>query len=81
MKHFPQLNKNQVALLFSEAATGHVLDTNLNLVINGEQEVYLVFDSFEESMKKAVEILNMKRGLECVIYDSAQIVLKYIESK
>jgi len=78
MKQFPKLIENQVAILWSEYSTGHVLDINFNLVLRDDQEVYLICESFTEAFRKATSLLNERNNIECTIYDQNQNVLKYL---
>jgi hypothetical protein len=47
----PILSSNQYAVLMADGSTGHVLTTEGSLCINGEGEVYVVFDDLDMARK------------------------------
>ena len=78
---FPKLKDAQVALLWSEINTGHVLDAKFNLFLGSEQEPYVIFETVDEALKIAEEVLKKKENIECVIYGKNQEVLYYLLGK
>ena len=78
MEKFPNLNSNQVAMVFADPNTGHVLDVKFNLAINKDQSCYLIFNSKIEAIEYASQIV-LNNNVECVVYDSQQNVLSIIE--
>lgn len=75
MQKFPELKNNQVVLLRTDPQTGQVVDEMLNLVINDEQPVYTIFNSYYEAMESAKSIMSNENSTECVIYGKNQEVL------
>ena len=55
-----------------------MLDDNFDLAISGNQNVYTVFESFEESVIIAKKIVNERKNIECVIYGEGEIKLFYL---
>ncbi len=43
----PVLSSNQYSVLMADVATGHILTTNGNVCLNGEGEVFTIFDDLE----------------------------------
>lgn len=43
----PVLSSNQYSVLMADGATGHILTTNGNVCLNGEGEVFTIFDDLE----------------------------------
>ncbi len=78
MKEFPKLKKNQVVILRAEKSTGHVLDEQLEIVINDKQNVYTVFETEEEALNFSQTLLKQSQGIEIVIYGSEEQVLHFI---
>jgi len=78
MEKFPELNKNEVALPRAQNSTGHVLDENCKLKLNGAQKVYTVFDCLDLALQYADSLIKEQRDLEIVIYGHGQRVIKTI---
>ena len=60
MERFPRINKDQVALMYVEYNTGHVLDNELKLAVNDKQKVYNVFESKETAIISSKEFVKKK---------------------
>jgi hypothetical protein len=78
MQAFPELKDNQVAVMRAEASTGHIVDIEFNLAINDEQEVFTIYESFEEAMYQINLMLASRNDMEYLIYGTNENVLKYI---
>lgn len=78
MKSFPLVNNQEVIIIWSEASTGIVLDKHFKYALN-DDEVFTIIKSFEEALELANSILNERENVECVIYNSNQEVLKYLQ--
>ena len=78
MKPFPVLTAGQVAILFADAATGHIVDINFELLIHAGQEPYLICPSLDDAKNKIESLFRETPKWECVIYDSAQKMIKYV---
>lgn len=78
MNSYPNLKSNEVALLFCEVATGHVLDTHYELRISDIQEVYLVFENLNAAFDFAKKTVKERPDIECNIYGEKQDFLKRI---
>lgn len=76
---FPELNKNQVALIRAERNTGIVLDHNLQWAEDAAQKVYTVFESLDDAINAAQNIQQEHPQVEIVIYGQEEQVLKYLE--
>lgn len=75
MQKFPELKNNQVALLRTDALTGHVLDEQLNVARNDEQHVYTIVNSYYEALAIAKAVMLKEKNIECVIYGKNEEVL------
>ena len=75
MQKFPELKNNQVALLRADTRTGIVVDEMLSPVINDEQIVYTILDSYYEALKIAESIIENEDNVDCLIYGKNQDVL------
>lgn len=78
MESIPSLQENQVALMRSELATGHVLDERFKLAVNTCQNVYTIFPSIEEAVSYAKTIMIERKDIEVVIYGANHEALKYL---
>jgi hypothetical protein len=79
MEKFPKIKEGQVVLLRADTSTGHVLDELFNLAIRQDQKVYTIFNTAEEALESANQILKEKDKLvECVIYGKNQETLYYL---
>ena len=63
MEKFPNLNSNQVAMVFADPNTGHVLDVKFNLAINKDQSCYLIFNSKIEAVAGREGVESADGGL------------------
>ena len=65
----PVLASNQYSVLMADGATGHVLTTNGNVCLNGEGEVFMIF----EDLESAILFIKLKQSendtWEFVIYN------------
>ena len=77
MESFPELKKNQVALIRADKKNGHVLDEKLVLAVDKNQIVYTVFESLNEAKIFAEIFLATNQDIELVIYSSNEEVLFY----
>lgn len=77
MEKFPKLLKDQTALIRAEVSTGHILDESMQLVIGDAQKVYTIFDSYDNALTYAKEIIKGGK-VECVIYGDDGAILKYV---
>ncbi len=77
MESFPELKKNQVALIRADKKNGHVLDEQLVLAVDKYQKVYTVFESLNEAKNFAEIFLTTNQDIELVIYSSNEEVLFY----
>jgi hypothetical protein len=78
IENFPELNDSEVAILRAESVTGHVLDENFVLAIDNSQKVFTIVSNVDEALKIAKNIIEEKKGIECVIYDQAKKVLYHL---
>lgn len=76
MNCYPSLKPNEVALMFCEVATGHVLDIHFELRISDKQEVYVVFESLDAAIGFAKKTIEERPTIECNIYGAQQAFLK-----
>ena len=74
---FPHLKKNQLALVFAELATGHVLIINFDVNMS-DGEVYHVFDTMKEAHKFARKKIVAFPTIECCILNSENMAIKYL---
>ena len=81
MENFPDLKHTEVALMRSDALTGHVLDDECVLALNGAQKVYTRFSDIELALRYADSIILNKVNIECVIYGKNKEVLHYLSSR
>jgi hypothetical protein len=75
MKKFPNLNDKQVAVVFADANTGHVLDDEFNLAINENQNVYSVFETLEDALISINQAFNININIEAIVYNQQRNVL------
>ncbi len=68
----PVLQKNQFAVGKAAYATGHVLRNDGLIFKNGEDlnEMYEVFNSYEEAKKFSLQKIKSNPEIECWIVDS-----------
>ena len=78
---FPDIQNLQVALLRADINTGHVLDENFNLAINGNQKVFSVFDVIDCAIDFAKSIISNKKDIECNLYAQEMKFLRSITYK
>jgi hypothetical protein len=76
MKDFPVLKTNEVAILFCEHNTGHVLDINLKLQTNEVQEIYLISKDLETAIETSKKILRENNHIECNLYNYEHELIK-----
>jgi hypothetical protein len=76
----PKLEENKCSVLIAEYATGHVFKKDLTLFFNGdnEQEVYQLFDSFNDAENFVLNFIKSKPEFECSIYnDNGEHLITY----
>ncbi len=76
MLNYPSLKSNEVALLFCEVATGHVLDTEYVLRTGDIQKVFLIFENLNSAIAFAKKTIEERPNIECNIYGDKQELLK-----
>lgn len=81
MEHFPNLKYNEVALMRSDALTGHVLDDQFKIALNDTQKVYTTFNDVQLALEYAKSVVLTKANMECVIYGKSQEVIHYMSSQ
>lgn len=81
MENFPDLKNTEVALMRSDALTGHVLDDEYVVALNDVQKVYTIFIDIQLALKYAESIISTKVNIECVIYGKNQVVMHYLSSR
>lgn len=81
MQKFPELRKQEVALMRADMLTGHVLDDEFILVLNNVQKVYTIFDNVELALEYAKSIILDRQNIECVIYGPNEKVLHYMSTQ
>ncbi|MBB6499993.1 hypothetical protein [Pedobacter cryoconitis] len=81
MQKFPELRKQQVALMRADTLTGHVLDDEFILALNNVQKVYTIFDNVELALEYAKSIILENQNIECIIYGSNEKVLHYLSKQ
>jgi hypothetical protein len=82
MKYFPKLEITQVAVMIADGATGHILNTDGSINIDGtEDEIYFIFDNLN-SAKKFIRSHSFNNDkVEYVIYDRYETVLEFVEAR
>lgn len=78
---FPEIKEYQAVLVRADLRTGIILDETLKRATTDEQKVYSVFDSKEEAIKAAENIVNKFANVECIVYDHMEKVLRFIEGR
>lgn len=82
MKSFPKLETTQVVVMIADGATGHILNTDGSINIDGSDgEIYFIFDNVD-SAKKFIKCHSFNNDkVEYVIYDRYETVLEFVEAK
>jgi hypothetical protein len=75
MKKFPNLIDKQVAVVFADANTGHVLDDKFNLVIDENQNAYSIFETLDDALISINQAFKLKVNTEAIIYNQQEDVL------
>ncbi len=78
MYNFPQLKKNQVAILAAATATGHIVDINFNTVTSNDSKIYRVFESLDDALFYIKSFLEKRSDIEFLIYDFKKTLLKFV---
>jgi len=67
----PVLEENKCSILIAEYATGHVFKKDLTLFLNGdnEEEVYQLFENFDDAEIFVLNFIKRKPEFECSIYN------------
>ncbi len=78
MKKFPEIAEPQVALVWAEFKTGHILDNNFVVVTQENQEPYNVFNDVKAAVEYAKLNIIERGNLECVINGVDEELLHYI---
>ena len=79
MENFPDLKNTEVALMRSDAVTGHVLDDDCVPALNDAQIAYTIVSDMQLALKYADSITKV--DIECVIYRKNQEVVHYLSSR
>ena len=78
MQQYPQLRSDQFAVVRADAMTGHVLDESCELFVhNPQQNVYTIFDTFDDAVKYIEGAKSESHKIDYAIYDSNNTVVKY----
>jgi hypothetical protein len=77
----PLLSCNQYAVVMADGATGHVLTTEGNICLNGEGEVYVVFEKLETARKFIEQKQDENDTWEFVIYNSNNECVEHREAR
>ena len=67
----PVLEENKCTILIAEYATGHVYKKDLTLFLNGdnEEDVYQLFENFDDAEIFVLNFIKRKPEFECSIYN------------
>ncbi len=79
IQQFPVLKENQFALLRNDLYTGVVKDVNIIDATKLNQEVYTVYESFQDAVERAEKIVIEYDFIECFIFDATKKIIKHIQ--
>ena len=68
----PKLKENKCSVLIAEYATGHVCKKDLTLFLKGhnEDEVFQLFETFQDAKEFALNFITNTPDFECAIFDA-----------
>ena len=76
---FPDIHKNQFALLRAEQKTGTVLKEDLEYALDSSQKVYTIFDDLVDAQLEAVSLISNNPNVECWIYNYRRELIMLID--
>jgi hypothetical protein len=79
MEEFPELNKDQVALLRADINTGIILDLAYKYATKDDQKVFTVFENLDDAIEFAKKIILEKKDIECCIYRKENELLYFLD--
>jgi hypothetical protein len=78
MGQFPNLNGNQIAVLWADLSTGRILDGNYKYAISGDPSAYSIYDDINDAVEYAEKVLADRDNIECWMHDRNEHVVKYL---
>ncbi len=74
---FPTVEEKNIVLLRADALTGIVLDDQFKRVLSSDQNVYSIFNHYEDAISYIESVIKYKPNIEAVVYNSREEVLYY----
>jgi hypothetical protein len=76
----PPLSENQFTVLMADGGTGQVLNKDGNISLNGNEDIYFIFDNLDLAKAFIVSKQKESQTTEFVIYNSNYERVEYIEA-
>ena len=77
MTEFPNLSEPQVAIMYTDAKTGDVLDSKYLPYTSSNQVLYVVFNSLEDALKYIQIEVRPLSDVEALVYNAKKDVVHY----
>lgn len=77
--NFPKIEKDQIAILYTERSTGIVLNIDLKHNANSSKFEYVVFNSLGEAKTHCFQKIKEFSNIECNLYDSTNKEIMVID--
>ena len=74
---FPTVDDKNIVLLRADALTGKVLDDQFKRVSSSDQNVFTIFNHYEDAISYIESVIKHKPNIEAVVYNWREEVLYY----